>query len=90
MALKSTATDEFYNVGTGVQTSIAQLCDKILELRNSELQVSYNPYSEDDARRMVQNRIGCPRKAKKDLGFEYEVGLEKGLQDLIFWREANS
>jgi UDP-glucose 4-epimerase len=90
LALKSKATDEFYNVGTGVQTSIAQLCDKILELRQSDLKVSYNPYSEDDARRMVQNRIGCPRKSKKDLGFEYEVGLEKGLQDLIFWREANS
>ena len=90
LALKSAATDEFYNVGTGVQTSIAQLCDKILELRNSDLQVSYNPYSEDDARRMVQNRIGCPKKAKKDLGFEYEIGLEKGLQDLISWREANS
>jgi len=86
LALKSSATDEFYNVGTGVQTSIAQLCDKILELRNSDLQVSYNPYSEDDARRMVQNRIGCPKKAKKDLGFEYEIDLEKGLKDLISWR----
>ena len=86
LALKSPATDEFYNVGTGVQTSIAQLCDKILGLRNSDLQVSYNPYSEDDARRMVQNRIGCPVKAKEDLGFEYEIDLEKGLQDLISWR----
>jgi len=88
LALKSAATDEFYNVGTGVQTSIAQLCDKILKLRNSELQVSYNPYSEDDARRMVQNRIGCPKKAKKDLGFEYEIGLEQGLKELIDWRSS--
>ena len=89
LALKSSATDKFYNVGTGVQTSIAQLCDKILELRKSNLKVSYNPYSEDDARRMVQNRIGCPRKANEDLGFEYEINLEKGLEDLISWREAN-
>ena len=88
LALKSSATDQFYNVGTGVQTSIAQLCDKILELRKSGLQVSYNPYSEDDARRMVQNRIGCPIKAKKDLGFEYEIGLEQGLKDLIDWRSS--
>jgi UDP-glucose 4-epimerase len=35
---------------------------------------------------MVQNRIGCPKKAKKDLGFEYEIDLEKGLTDLISWR----
>jgi UDP-glucose 4-epimerase len=71
-----------------VQTSIAQLCDKILELRQSNLKVSYNPYSEDDARRMVQNRIGCPKKANKDLGFEYEIGLEQGLKDLIDWRSS--
>ena len=89
LALQSTATDEFYNVGTGVQTTIAELCDKILELRQSDLKVSYNPYSADDARRMVQNRIGCPIKAKKELGFEYEIDLEKGLKDLIYWREAN-
>jgi UDP-glucose 4-epimerase len=35
---------------------------------------------------MVQNRIGCPKKANKDLGFVYEIGLEQGLKDLIDWR----
>ena len=73
-------------MGTGVQTSIAQLCNKILELRQSDLKVSYNPYSEDDARRMVQNRIGCPKNAKADLGFDYQIDLEEGLRDLITWR----
>ena len=90
LALEAEASDEFYNVGTGVQTSISQLCGTILDLKQSDLKVTYNPYSEDDARRMVQNRIGCPQKAKKDLGFEYETELRKGLQDLIVWREANS
>lgn len=90
LALKSEATDEFYNVGTGVQTSIRQLCDTILELKESDLKVTYKPYSEDDARMMVQNRIGCPEKAKGELGFDYEIQLKKGLQDLIAWREANT
>ena len=90
LALKSEATDEFYNVGTGVQTSIRQLSDTILELKESDLKVTYKPYSEDDARMMVQNRIGCPEKAKRELGFEYEIQLKKGLQDLIAWREANT
>jgi len=89
LALKSEATDEFYNVGTGVQTSIRELCDIILDLKQSDLEVTYKPYSEDDARRMVQNRIGCPEKAKRELGFEYEIELGKGLQDLIAWREEN-
>ena len=87
LASKSEATDEFYNVGTGVQTSIRELCDMILDLRNSNLKVSYEPYLEEDVRGMVQNRIACPKKAKSELGFEYRINLEKGLKDLIAWRD---
>jgi UDP-glucose 4-epimerase len=88
LALQSDATDQFYNVGTGVQTSIRQLCDLILELKKSKLEVIYKPYSADDARQMVQNRIGCPKKATRDLKFTYEVSLREGLQRLIDWRIA--
>ena len=87
LALKSDATDEFYNVGSGIQTSIKELCDLILKLKKSDLKVTYRPYSEDDARRMVQNRIGCPKKASKDLNFDYKYSLEQGLLELIKWRE---
>jgi len=88
-SLESEATDEFYNVGTGVQTSIKELCDTILDLKKSNLKVTYNPYSEDDARRLVQNRIGCPKNATADLGFTYQYDLRAGLQRLIDWRESN-
>jgi UDP-glucose 4-epimerase len=88
-SLEAEATDEFYNVGTGVQTSIKALCDAILNLKKSNLEVSFNPYSEDDARRLVQNRIGCPRKAELELGFKYKYDLQSGLQKLIEWRESN-
>jgi UDP-glucose 4-epimerase len=84
------ATDEFYNVGTGVQTSIRELCDLILQLRGSDLEVEYRPYSADDARRMVQNRIGCPEKAARDLDFTYRYDLTEGLQRLINWRQRNA
>ena len=87
LALKSKITDQFYNVGTGVQTSIKELCDLILEMRGSALEVKFNPYSEDDARRLVQNRIGCPVKSKQDLDFVPKYDLKKGLQKLIEWRK---
>ena len=86
-ALEAEVTDEFYNVGTGVQTSIKELCDTILNLKQSDLRVTYNPYSEDDTRRLVQNRIGCPKKAAADLNFTYQYDLKTGLQRLIDWRE---
>ena len=88
-SLEAESTDEFYNVGTGVQTSIKTLCDTILNLKKSDLKVSFNPYSEDDARRLVQNRIGCPRKAELELGFKYKYDLQSGLKKLIEWRESN-
>lgn len=89
LALQSEANDQFYNVGSGVQTSIKELCDLILELKQSDLQVTYKPYHPDDARRLVQNRIGCPKMAATDLGFKYKYGLREGLQKLIAWRDAN-
>jgi UDP-glucose 4-epimerase len=89
LSLQAEVTDEFYNVGTGVQTSIKELCDLILELRKSDLKVTYNPYSAEDARRLVQNRIGSPDKATKDLGFTYEDDLTLGLNNLIEWRRNN-
>jgi UDP-glucose 4-epimerase len=89
LALQSEVNDEFYNVGTGIQTSIGELCDLILELRQSDLKVSFNPYSAEDARRLVQNRIGSPEKASKDLGFMYQDDLGSGLLNLINWRNNN-
>ena len=71
-----------------MQTSIKTLCDTILRLKDSALKVQYKPYSADDARALVQNRIGSREKAEKELGFKYKYELEEGLQKLIDWREA--
>ena len=87
-ALKSDVKFGFYNVGTEVQTSIRELCETILKLKNSDLKVTYKPYSEDDARSMVQNRIGSAVKAEKELNFKYSFSLEEGLSKLIEWRES--
>jgi len=38
---------------------------------------------------MVQNRIGCPIKAEKDLNFKSEIDLSEGIQRLIDWREES-
>jgi UDP-glucose 4-epimerase len=89
MAMKSDVKFGFYNVGTEVQTSIKELCDTILKLKNSALKVTYKPYSEDDARALVQNRIGSNEKAERELGFKYVYSLEEGLNKLIGWREQN-
>ena len=85
-ALESDVKFGMYNVGTEVQTSIKELCETILKLKKSNLEVIYRPYSKDDARSLVQNRIGSRVKAEKEINFKYKYNLEQGLQELINWR----
>lgn len=85
-ALKSNLTDEFFNVGTGIETSIKDLCNLILALRKSDLKVQFKPYTDEDARRLVQNRVGSTKKAEKLLGFKHSTDLREGLLSLIEWR----
>lgn len=85
-ALKSDVSFGMYNVGTEVQTSIRELCNLILELKSSSLEVNFKPYSADDARALVQNRIGSRKKAEEELGFLYKFTLREGLRMLIDWR----
>ena len=87
-ALQAKTTDTFYNVGTGVQTTIQELCDIILELKQSNLKVTYCPYDPTDIRRFVQNRVGCPVLAENQLGFRHEISLRDGLQKVIEWHNV--
>lgn len=86
-ALKSEVNLGFYNVGTGVQTTIRELCDLILQLRSSQLKVQFKPYAPDDARQFVKNRIAAVDKAASEIGFNHRYSLEEGLLKLIDWRK---
>ena len=87
-ALESDVKAGNYNVGTEVQTTIKELCDIILDLKNSKLKVKYIPYSADDSRALVQNRIGSRKRAENELGFLFSDSLREGLQKLINWRKS--
>ncbi len=89
LALTSEATDHFYNVGTGIQTTIRELCETMLRLTESQLEVEYRPYAANDARALVKNRIGSTEAAARDLGFEARISLEDGLQALLQWRHLS-
>ena len=84
-AMKSSATDGFYNVGTGRKTSIKQIAELLLELTGSDLQLHYEPAGPT----FVTNRVGCPHAASADLGFNAEVELRDGLERLIAWRASH-
>lgn len=84
-AMKSDATDEFYNVGRGVKTSIKELAETILEITGSEQEVEYK----EGGMTFVKNRVGSTDKAEKEIGFRAEVELREGLKRLIEWRDSH-
>ena len=84
-AMKADVADRFYNVGTGLRTTIKELAEMILEIRRSPLSVGYEPAGLT----FVKNRIGCPKRAAADLGFTARVPLRDGLASLIAWRDQH-
>ncbi len=88
-AVKSNIDFGFYNVGTGVKTTIKQLVDILIKLTNSKIGIKYKPYDQNDLRQLVKDRVLDPNKAYTDLGFKYRYTLEEGLKKLIEWRKKN-
>ncbi len=83
--LMSDVTDEAFNVGTGVQTTLNELCLLLLRLYGSSLKPQYH-----EARKVnnVQTRRAAVQKADAMLGFRASVDLETGLKMLIEWRRG--
>jgi UDP-glucose 4-epimerase len=82
LAMKATSTDEAYNIGSGTRTTIKELADLVLELTGKNLTIQY----ETTGSTFVKNRVGCPRKAEREIGFKADVPLRAGLEKLIEWR----
>lgn len=82
-AMKADTVDQFYNVGTGIRTSIKELAEMILKITDSTLSLQYEPAGLT----FVKNRIGCPKKAIEQIEFKASISLEEGLKKLIEWRK---
>jgi UDP-glucose 4-epimerase len=81
--LTSGVNDDVFNVGTGVQTTLNELCHLLLKVTGSKLQPEYH-----EARKVnnVQARRATTEKAERMLNFKASVDLETGLRQLIQWR----
>jgi UDP-glucose 4-epimerase len=82
--LVANVTDEVFNVGMGVETTLNELCRLLLKVSGSNLEPEYY-----EARKVnnVRARRATTEKAEKNLGFKATVDLESGLKLLIEWRD---
>lgn len=83
MALDSRATGEALNVGTGTQTSIAQLADILLRAMGSDEQPVFRPREV-----LVTQREASIERIAEVLGWYPKVDVQTGIGSLIDWHKA--
>lgn len=81
-AASAPVTDEVFNVGTGVETSLNGLATALGRVMGVNIPPEYGP---ERAVNGVRKRVADTSKAKQLLGFETRVSLEEGLSRLVGW-----
>lgn len=85
LAMEADATDEFFNIGIGVKTTIRELVNLLLEITGSDLAPEFRPQEQ----MFVTHRVGSTQKAADLLGFRATVPLGEGLRSVVAWRRLN-
>ena len=78
LAMEADSGGHCYNVGRGIGTTIKELTELLLRLSGSRLPIQYEPAGLT----FVTNRIGCPLRAQRDLGYRWTIDLEEGMKAL--------
>lgn len=82
LGMKSECADEFFNIGSGIGTSINTLVEILIDLTGSNVKPEYRPQEQS----FVTNRIGSTEKAASMLGFRITTPLVDGLKRVVEWR----
>ena len=82
LALKSSVDDDIINIASGCATTLKELLELLIELTGSRVQPRFEapPSSYTGI-----SRVGSTEKAKRLLGFETQISLREGLQELVAW-----
>ena len=81
-AMQADVSDEHFNIGDSVETSLKELLEILLKVNNSNLEPEFRA---SDLVNPVSRRLADISKAKSLLGFEPVVDLEHGLKELSEW-----
>ena len=86
LALERGTEGETYNVGSGIEASIEEIADRVLELTGKP----------ESLKTIVPDRPGHDRRylldssrIERELGWQPEIGFEEGLLETVEWYSAN-
>jgi UDP-glucose 4-epimerase len=78
LALESDAANMPINVGTGIDTSVAQLARMLIDAVGIDVEPQFNPRDV-----LVSRRAADTRRAKTALGFQPTITVEEGMTNLV-------
>ena len=82
LAAKSDATDDVFNIASGVETSLAELAAELTRVMGSDLAVEFGP---ERTVNKVSRRLADTGRARDGIGFIAEIDVEEGLRRLVEW-----
>lgn len=82
LAATAQASDEVFNVASGVETSLLQLAQMLIAAMDADLPVEHGP---ERAVNKVPRRLSDTTRARERLSFTAQVGLQEGLRRLVDW-----
>ena len=88
LALKSDASDEVFNIASGVETNLNELAAALMKVMGAD-PAMVPEYGPERSVNPVARRLADTSKAEKLLGFKAEIDLEEGLERLVSWWRAN-
>jgi UDP-glucose 4-epimerase len=83
LAATSDATDDVLNVGSGIETSLKELCNLLCQASGHPDLVPI--YGEARKVNGVTRRRAATEHARETICFEAQVGLREGLRELVGW-----
>lgn len=83
LATESEKANAAINVGTGIDTSVAQLARILIDAIGADVEPQFNPREV-----LVSRRAADTTRAKEMIGFEYSIPVGEGMTDLIRFEAA--
>ena len=82
LAARSDLSDEVFNVASGTETSLLELCEALAKAMDVTIKPEFAP-----ARKVnpVPRRLADTTRAQAFLGFSAQISLEQGLRELVHW-----
>ena len=83
LAMEANSSNQFYNIGTGIKTSILELVKFLSNIHTFKIE----PLFAKEDRPLVKSRVGKIDKARSELNFNANIRLIEGLKDLAKWKK---